>query len=600
MSISKYIEEFNQKRDELIKKNEEYINANPYPIDELNDLDPESPIAKMYNDNGEIPGSSQFRTSATTQNPDLLKRLDRGNKSLNKIKQNAELASTDANASLKKRYDVVVNGVAGTGLTLSKLLNTEDPDEFEDAYGLILDEAGISGIDASASTVRDAFKELNKSGGSIPAEEKGATAINESEETPTEEKGTSAINEGGVSIAESKEGVPLNPSDIESVEKEADESIVVSSTPTVELEKSISEGAIPEATETGETRETAQFSSINPEEAIESSDATSSIVNNINENITNETTNIQGKSEDIVSSAINEPELTQATPKTESTLETLPKEEVEPRQPEVINETNITEGSTFNEGGTESTSTSEFTTGSEPSVSSAINPPSESASQSGIKLIDFNNDGKISDFEKSLQVSSISNMFGGESSSSNTTINNFEETSSQSINPAISESTISQTESSVGDTTSNIGGSSVTNSQSSINEMMEVANFMKSKREGNSVETNESAVNNKVEVTKSKIGLDRNIAPLTPPKSEEKSSSPSSESVSTSEPVTSSTESSVSESSTETTSTVSNNETNNDNSKTLQSQPIDMSEISIRLRKIENLLSGPLEVKIVE
>ena len=55
MSVSKYIEEFNASVQESIQKNITRAEENPYPSEEIKQIresDPESALARMFDENG--------------------------------------------------------------------------------------------------------------------------------------------------------------------------------------------------------------------------------------------------------------------------------------------------------------------------------------------------------------------------------------------------------------------------------------------------------------------------------------------------------------------------------------------------------------------
>jgi hypothetical protein len=143
------------------------------------------------------------------------------------------------------------------------------------------------------------------------------------------------------------------------------------------------------------------------------------------------------------------------------------------------------------------------------------------------------------------------------------------------------------------------GASTETNSINSTMEDDESISFadveaMKERFGRSDTETKDSA---NIEVAKSKIGLDKNVAPINTPKSEEIKDD-SSDSVTVDEildekPGSKSTDNTKSESSDNSTTSETNNNTNSQSG-------VDMSRVEVRLRKIENLLSGQLEVKIVD
>ena len=99
-------------------------------------------------------------------------------------------------------------------------------------------------------------------------------------------------------------------------------------------------------------------------------------------------------------------------------------------------------------------------------------------------------------------------------------------------------------------------------------------------------------IGNAIEVTKSKLGIDKKIAPINTPDSPEEDDVKLTEV----EPIKADT---PVESKPEAPSSVSNTDTSNTSTQVSPTN-IDMSEVVARLRKIENALAGPLDVKIID
>lgn len=530
MSIAKYIEEFNQRRNERIKKNQEYIDAYPYPIDELNSLDPNSSLTKLYNENGEIPNASQFRTAAASENPDLYRRLNKGNSTLRKIKQNEELNSIDPLESLNRRYEETIKGIAVTGLTFNKLINSDDPSEFEEAYDSIMNDAGISGIDASPSTVMSAFKELNN----------GSTdggAINDNTNIITDEKESSVLNDDEVNET-NNEGSKLG-SEVE-VESEPT-SEVESNVP--ELEKEIK--PLPDSTQESVSDSVTSplndnITNNNQNVTNEGSSSTINDTNNIinindsNESLNNDISNI-GESKSIN----NDIESTNISTNNQSL-----NQEISP----ITNNDNILNNN-------ESSDINNID-GDSNVESNSINTPK--SKESSVKVVE-------DDFSVSADDLAVARQFLGTGSSS---IINDE---SKNIDKSNTESTES---------------TSVTSTN----------NFL----EQNNME-NKSNVES-TEITKNKIGIDKKIAPINLPTQTEPKSIDKSESSDSPVNVTevASESNVVAGGNTSTESSTIKNENKSSETNIGGDSNIDMSEVNERLRKIENLLSGPLEVKIVD
>jgi len=223
--------------------------------------------------------------------------------------------------------------------------------------------------------------------------------------------------------------------------------------------------------------------------------------------------------------------------------------------------TNNTEtgGNVFNE-----TTNSEITEGGETNINS-VNPSVEQSSTSSL-----DDDDESFSFD---DVAALRERFGIAESSED------EALSEDSINDSVSPDEV------LNDNSITEGDSTEVNS---INNSIEAA-------KGSASE----AISGGIEVAKSKLGIDKNIAPINTPKKEEAKEDLPTDSVTASEvlndeiaavPTATNSESTDNSMSSESTS-------NSSRSSSMQS---DMSGVESRLRKIENLLSGPLEVKIID
>lgn len=528
MSVSLYISEFKESVDAQIQKNIERAKENPYPLDELNEIkasDPESAIAKMFDENGQTVNpliASQLAGDASSQNKDLYERLRKGSKAMQRLKTNDELAKLDPQEELRKEYLTFKNAInrsasLGSDINVKKVIEL-DEDGFEDIAFSLTD--GGSGR-VNVNVLQSAFRELYE------------TEIESiSDENTTE---SSPLNDDAIESSNNDEGVPINPSDIESVESIEDESNVVSQEPEVtgavipadvsEQEDNFSEIEAPSPINPPATEDTFDLNNDDNVSLNEYNQTINDVINNINENVTNEVQNISNQTE-------------------------VAKEKLKKTEEEYLNS---------NDQG-------------------SINPKEDS----------FYEDIKI--------LSNPSEVLNQMTLNENTTLENNEFNDNSEIT---SESSAIN---STGDSISKTKESSVDLYRNQIEEMNQVVAFMDSQMGRTNPEMSESVTNENIEVTKSEFGLDKSQAPLNIPKPEVKSETSSSESITVNETTTGSNESTNNETKNETSSStsVSNSETNNDNSRNISAPSIDITELAIRLRKIENLLSGPLEVKVIE
>ena len=108
-------------------------------------------------------------------------------------------------------------------------------------------------------------------------------------------------------------------------------------------------------------------------------------------------------------------------------------------------------------------------------------------------------------------------------------------------------------------------------------------------------------ISNTTDVTKSKIGLDRGVAPInTPPVIDKPDIAPTDSGVSMTEVVKTNSEPPSTASTIDNSTSSDTSSTQSSSSNQSMSSPTDMSAVESRLRKIENLLSGTLDVKIIE
>ena len=501
MSVANYIENYNKKRDNRIQENIKYAEEHPYPIDELNALDNGSPFKLLFNDNGKTNSQqNDVEVLAMNRNPDLYNRLKKGASTLRKLEQNEKLKSIDPSEELNARYSAVISGIAGSGLSITDLLNSES-DDFTEAYSDILINAEIDGLDADNNIVQLAFKELNSS---------------ESDEA------VNTLNDEDI-VDEAIDGE--NPLNGETTERdEILEGEVTENTPGLEGELTLidqlqntSLGNIMEPAKLSEESRAELMSKSGYELVTEASNI-SNIDNSINDASSNDRSYLD-KKEDSTSDVIN-------NTSSDSTSDVINNTSSD-STPDVINNTS-------------SDSTSDFINNTS-SVSSSSSNSGEFSDD-----MDAYTANELAFLTKSNNPESESDV-----EESNSIINELNEDSSQAI----------------GD-----------NENSVIDEVM-----------------------SETEVLKEKIGIDKRIAPInTPPPAEvAKPASPEGSDVTLTE-VKSETAGSDNKTTTDNSSNVTNNEGNKSENNSAGYSMTDMSGVEARLRKIENLLSSPLEVKIVD
>ena len=158
MSISKYIEEFNASIEKTIQKRVKKAEENPYPTEEITQLreqDPESAIAKMFDENGEVLAplfNNELMLAAVEEDKDLYRRLRRGHNAKKGLKNNEYLESLDAEEYLNNNYFKLVSKVSeinslGGKLDIEEILTSSEDDFLDAAY---------SGLDLDMSYVSDA------------------------------------------------------------------------------------------------------------------------------------------------------------------------------------------------------------------------------------------------------------------------------------------------------------------------------------------------------------------------------------------------------------------------------------------------------------
>jgi hypothetical protein len=227
LSIQAYLKKAGEGLQKKINDNLEYAKNNPYPADDLKSFGETSALAKIYGPAGEKARVSSFSPDiiamamdeARGSSPDLWKRLEKGQKGLNKIKSNDEvLSKLDLEKELRKSYSEVLSKMAGTGLTIDELLKS-DSGEFNDVIlDLDLDTYGASDL------LQVAFQEIRDQGKNEPQQSQ-INQENENLEKPNQT--ISTINE---STSEKRESSIIASTQINDQEKSPIEQSTVKST----------------------------------------------------------------------------------------------------------------------------------------------------------------------------------------------------------------------------------------------------------------------------------------------------------------------------------------------------------------------------------
>jgi hypothetical protein len=475
---------------------------------------------------------------------------------------------------------------------------------FADLQNTILDDKvdGPRGVFSSPELFAMVVEAGNPLDGS---EEEGEDPLNE-EETPAPEPTANTLNPDEIPEETPETDGPLNDGNGEIVETEPENEV---ETKTPELEAEVLPTPDVQTREEIDAErgfvEVAEVSSINPEAEIEDfntdadptvtlpeyDETAPSVINDIVENVKNEVNNVSSQINEAIEgddrSGLNVEETeTDVASKSDG----ITPEEVLAAEPsdgitadEVLSESPILEGETvetninnknvenhgdiFNEN-----SKSEINEESE-TTTNTLNPKVEAGPSS---INDDDDDISFAD------IAAMKERFGMTDSPEGDTVEGDTEISSESstINDSVSVDEV------LNDNSITEGATTEINS---INSSIE-----------NAKESATEAVSGGIEVAKSKIGLDKKIAPINTPKADEPKDT-SSDSVTATEVLN---EKSSSESTdntkSETTDNSTSSETTTNNNSASAPTMVDMSGVEARLRKIENLLSGPLEVKIID
>ena len=296
MSVSAYISEFKERVDKLIQKNIQNATDYPYPIDELNGIrssDPDSAIAKMFDESGELSNGLNNPTlagAAAEQNKDLYNRLRKGSRYMKRLANNERLAKLDPEVELNQLYTRFISELnrakaLGGDINIDEILGSSK-DDFED----IANSIGTDSEFSSIAALQAAFNEMRGDKGDGTSESK-------------EETEADPLNDEDIIDDILEEEDPLN----EGESTETDETVeseVTESTP--ELEKELQPTPDEERDVIDEDRgfvDIEQVSPINPDVyagdhdinkdgTVTDAEYSESVMSNITENVTNEVTNI--------------------------------------------------------------------------------------------------------------------------------------------------------------------------------------------------------------------------------------------------------------------------------------------------------------------
>ncbi len=158
MSISKYIEEFNASIEKTIQKRIQKAEENPYPTEEITQLReqyPDSAIAKMFDENGEILAplfNTELMAAAIEEDRDLYRRLRRGHLAKKRLENNEQLESLDAGEYLDNIYSKFISKLAEISSLGAKII---DPEEILTASEDDFLDAAYSSLDIDMSYVSD-------------------------------------------------------------------------------------------------------------------------------------------------------------------------------------------------------------------------------------------------------------------------------------------------------------------------------------------------------------------------------------------------------------------------------------------------------------
>jgi hypothetical protein len=540
LSISNYIDNYNSKRDKIIQRNIEYSNNNPYPIDELTKLGDTTVLKYVFDENGEIPSAQRrIKLLAIEDNKDLYDRLSAGDRGLKKLKHNKKLLEIDPAAELRSRFNAVVKSLNQTNSTTNGNIKLED---------WLNGEVG-EGFNNFSELYDAILYQYNMTG--IDADiEFVISAFKELSGIDETINNVSVLNDEDI-IGEVSDGEdPLNEG--ETTERVEDISEVTETSPVIESESTLIDEDI------------------------------------IDEAINDSPTNSDRSLGEIMRSARLDSDITQEDVNMSINLVNEALESINPTTNQISETSNI--DNSINDY----SSNKSFLDKKEESTSDVINNTSSVSSSSS------QSSGAFDDDMAAYTPEEIEFLTGGNIQDSEVNVDE--------SNSIINELTSDVDESS---NTINESDSSVDESSSIINELTED----NSQISGDSIEMTES-INNTIsmpdsenseidsvisetEVIREKVGIDKSVAPInTPPTTETKiETSAVDEDVKMTE-VKSESNDLGAPNKTET--SITNNENTSSENMNAGHTMVDMSQVEARLRKIENLLSSPLEVKIID
>lgn len=532
MSISKYIEEFNANIEKTIQKRIKKAEENPYPTEEiiqLREQDPDSAIAKMFDENGEVLAplfNTELMAAAIEEDRDLYRRLRRGDRAKKGLKNNEYLESLDAEEHLNNNYSKLVSKVSevnslGGKLDIEEILTSSEDDFLDAAYaGLDLDMSYVSD-----ATIQAALLEKYQSNPSPEPEETEETVqpLIEEDETSTEElvEGSSPINLAEDEILEETEDPSILETNPE-LEEESDLPINVAESPEINLDQ----------------------------------EAPATPINEVGENV-----NIVNNQEDVTNNLFTSEEL--------SSLQ------------EISNN------------------------------ATSINPESVEINQTSSEIVNESSPSmEYNSFFDSEELALLDAILPTSSNTVSNQINNQTDTVLVSENTEVSNIESSQSEVSAINENAESANAAEYNAFFDSDElaMLDVMLGNPTTQSQQNVETTP------IEVSKVNTMIDRSIAPInntsvnssSQSNQSNTSQSNTSESVSSNDMSQSSESMSSNNSSSSNTNTVSGDNVSNNSDNTLNesiqtiTQPVDVSTLESRLKKIETLLMGPLDVKIIE
>ncbi len=541
MSVSNYIDNYNRKRDNIIQSNIEYSNNNPYPIDELNELGNSTVLKYVFDENGQIPSAQKrIKLLAIEDNKDLYDRLSNGARGLEKLKQNEKLLEIDPEAVLKSRFDEVVKVLNRTNSTTDGNIKLDEwlNGEITEGNFNTFGELYNAILESSNMTGIDADIEF------VISAFKELSGSDETDE-PTDDVNT--LNDEDI-IDEVIDGEdPLNLGET-SETSDIVEGEITETAPELEPELTLTDDELDE--DRGFT-EIDEVSPINEEATVgdfdtnedgtvslsEYNENINSIINDIQENVTNETSNIDNQ----INEAINNND--------RSYLDNI---------------NNETEGDVINNSSSITESNESSTTSSTGTGSGYFDDDIAPTSSRDLEIL-----------RSTLGMTSERET----ASESNDTINDSNRDGIEVVDDTINDS-----------------------NRDGIEVVDDIINETSVNSDSPSIGTNNMSADTdteETEVVRDRVGIDKFVAPINTPAIDRTNdeTKPIGEEVKMTEVKSESNDAALPE---KTETSITNNENNKSETVNPGYTFVDISQVEARLRKIENLLSSPLEVKIVD